>query len=613
MSVKIDSDKKTLESFLGGGDGKNKTIFVVPDFQRSYDWRKTELETMLEDLTIFGRSDEEDEEYFLGSTVLFTQDDEKIYNIVDGQQRITSLFLFMRYMYKYCEKMNIAEEDSELWDTRDNLFSILSSLLWKEKGYTRKPDMSQPRLVTRIIYDDGDTSLQDILRTGEAQRRSKNNYDKNYQVIENYFESEYSDIPNDKLLNMFFKIIKETWVICIQTNDLDSAMKIFENINAKGRRLETYDVYKSRIYGSLASKEEKDKFITFWNESFDRLNNIKTSKKVSFATVFDTYGMFLYAVDGRTATNTTKFKKLYFSPDDPSHVVDGYKDGYYEKIISFMETAITCTPSGTIKDEQWSTNSEILAYINILYFSNVQNILKSACVHYMYNHDNENFEQEFLDFCKRLVSFALSVSVNEYNSSSISATILNFNSIACDSKDSILGSMLKIPTENDIRDYIVSIKINRGTSGKAGKSADVILRLYNYRKHGTDVLLDQNLEREHIVPVKWQAEWKLGHGSIPLSPEQEQEYVGNIGNVTLLPKSMNIMASNGFFDEKKKVYETSGVPMTEALCSLDDFDANSIINRCKDISNEIIEIMDEFPSFNDYVSKQAPHRITTEM
>ena len=95
---KLIIDQKAVKTLFSD----KKADFLIPDYQRPYAWEDKECQTLWDDLFAFAFPDEDsekfnsDEEYFLGPIVTFKNDEGKV-EIIDGQQRITSLFLLSKY------------------------------------------------------------------------------------------------------------------------------------------------------------------------------------------------------------------------------------------------------------------------------------------------------------------------------------------------------------------------------------------------------------------------------------------------------------------------------------------------------------------------------------
>ena len=111
MAVEMYVSKQTIRDFLSSG----KT-FLIPEYQRAYSWKEEQCETLWNDIVDFFENSKHnpDDEYFLGSIVGFIDDTERskrnIFEVIDGQQRITTLNLLFRAFYEIVDKLQNKEE-----------------------------------------------------------------------------------------------------------------------------------------------------------------------------------------------------------------------------------------------------------------------------------------------------------------------------------------------------------------------------------------------------------------------------------------------------------------------------------------------------------------------
>ena len=105
MSTTIEINKKSVREFLGSG---KKERFIIPEYQRPYAWTDEEVQTLFDDLVEYTQ-ERMDSPYFLGTIVSYTNDN-KEQEIIDGQQRITTLCLLLRAIYTKIEKMDHTDE-----------------------------------------------------------------------------------------------------------------------------------------------------------------------------------------------------------------------------------------------------------------------------------------------------------------------------------------------------------------------------------------------------------------------------------------------------------------------------------------------------------------------
>ncbi|WP_394265446.1 DUF262 domain-containing protein [Bergeyella zoohelcum] len=93
----MDFNKRTIKGFFSGDDKH----FVIPVYQRAYSWEEKQLSTFFSDLLeqIEGNSN-----YFYGNILLETIKQDEIFDVIDGQQRLTTLSIFIRAMinFWYC-------------------------------------------------------------------------------------------------------------------------------------------------------------------------------------------------------------------------------------------------------------------------------------------------------------------------------------------------------------------------------------------------------------------------------------------------------------------------------------------------------------------------------
>lgn len=121
------AERKSIFDYLS----KNK--FLIPMYQRNYVWGEDECEQLWEDVYHFFKNKDEnqDEEYFLGSVVIYKENGRQ--NIIDGQQRTTTLNLLIRALY----------EKARGQDGIDKLKSDLASCLWDSDSLTGNIDFEK--------------------------------------------------------------------------------------------------------------------------------------------------------------------------------------------------------------------------------------------------------------------------------------------------------------------------------------------------------------------------------------------------------------------------------------------------------------------------------------
>ena len=131
MPTTIEVNKQSVEALLGSGKSKP---FVIPEYQRPYAWTDEQVETLFEDLWDFTATSggtERESSYFLGSVVSYENEDGE-QEIIDGQQRITSLFLLLRAIYTKL----VATPASERTAEANNFIGKIEPTIWRTNTAT---------------------------------------------------------------------------------------------------------------------------------------------------------------------------------------------------------------------------------------------------------------------------------------------------------------------------------------------------------------------------------------------------------------------------------------------------------------------------------------------
>ena len=113
MPATIEVNKQSVKQLLESG---KEHPFVIPEYQRPYAWTEEQIETLFDDLWDFTTSEDGGSDgkstYFLGSIVAYENENGE-QEIIDGQQRITSLFLLLRAIYTMLKKADSQSKEAK--------------------------------------------------------------------------------------------------------------------------------------------------------------------------------------------------------------------------------------------------------------------------------------------------------------------------------------------------------------------------------------------------------------------------------------------------------------------------------------------------------------------
>ncbi len=214
--------------------------FKIPDYQRPYAWGVEEAGQLLEDLSdALGR--DEDEPYFLGSVVLVKDPSGPAADIIDGQQRITTVTDLLAVLRDLAADGGIrASLAAKIIEPGDPVMGLTPkprlSLRERDRAFFRQFVQEPGQIdVLRAVKDDG-------LHT-ESQRNIRDNA-RTFHATLGFWE----DNRRDQLATM---LMTRTFLVTVTTPDLDNAHRIFSVMNSRGLDLSPTDIFKAQVIGAI--------------------------------------------------------------------------------------------------------------------------------------------------------------------------------------------------------------------------------------------------------------------------------------------------------------------------------------------------------------------------
>ncbi len=262
--AKVEVELKKLHKILVDGD----YFYQVPDYQRPYVWDKDHLGALIDDLVGSYTNNKEDE-YFCGSIVIAENQKDKRWDVVDGQQRLTSFIILACTILKLYK----------------NSLGQKSKAFIKESIYDRHDEEKERlKFLTAQNYNNifentvlNHLEFEDNIKKSELNKKfEENTYLRNaYYFKELLNESvengSISDI--DDFVKWFYEHIVLTRIICFEQ---DSAMQIFQVLNDRGQPLSPIDILKSNLMQEIKQDSEKRKnFITTWDKLVEACKSIE--------------------------------------------------------------------------------------------------------------------------------------------------------------------------------------------------------------------------------------------------------------------------------------------------------------------------------------------------
>ena len=558
MATTIEVNKQSVKQLLETG---RSNPFIIPEYQRPYAWEEEQIETLFEDLweftaSIAGRNSKST--YFLGSVVSY-ENDQGEQEIIDGQQRITSLFLLLRAIYTKLKDTDCPTREAQ------NFISQIEPAIWRTDKYSGEVDYSSILLESKVMNNEGNHILKEILRTGKANADAQDNYSKNYRKLQDLFEKACTE--NALMIYEFiYVLLNQAILLPITADTQDTALTIFSTLNDRGLPLSDADIFKAKIYNRLENSE-KQVFISNWKELEERTANTGES----IQQLFYYYMFYLRALDKDTKSTTPGLRKYYsankFQRLESPDLMDN--------LNTILNIWVVVNKRENIEGEPWSENLEIRQVLDVLTSYPNEFWKYPVVVYYLVHKHSANFEIKFLGFLRKLTVVLLTRYLVTPTINAVKADIMKLNTAITDSPHPVfefkevdfqsLDTFIRTPHRNAVR---------------------MLLKLIAYNDQKT--LLPLQWEIEHILPQKWQTNYFMDIGE-----EAIREKVEHIGNKLPFEKKLNIVAGNGYFQKKKNLYSKSCISITKSLgnSGYTDWNLDSISERDLRVSDLIIKIL----------------------
>lgn len=558
MATTISVNKQTIEQFLLNARRKP---FVIPEYQRPYSWTNEQIDTLFRDIWEFTSNDggtENDGTYFLGSIVSYENEDGE-QEIIDGQQRITSLFLLLRAIYT---KLTVTDEKSP---EAINFISKIEPLIWRTNKLTGKVDYASILLTSKVISDSENEILKNILETGIIKDKAQDRYSLNYKQLLALLEEKSKE--NALMIYQFiYALLNQVIILPITADTQDTALTIFSTLNDRGLPLSDADIFKAKIYNNLSEKN-KEEFIEEWKELEEESSKISES----IQQLFYYYMFYLRALEEDRKTTTPGLRK-YYSNNKFEKLLKVDIMENLKKILTLWEVIANKV---ALEDEKWSQNIEILKVLDILSSYPNEFWKYPVVIYYLMYKDIECFEERFLIFLRKLYVELLKKYVESPTLNAVKSNILKLNVEIVNSSKPVFD--FKSLDEEEIREKIKT---------PHSKAIRMILKTLAYEIQ--DELLPEKWEIEHILPVKWENSYDLRENE-----EVAREKIEHLGNKTPFEKKLNIIATNNYFAKKKDYYVKSNIQMTKEIGNLkmDKWGLDQIVERDVRMTDKIIEIL----------------------
>ena len=250
--MKLDVSEKTLASLLSTPQEQ----FRVPLYQRPYSWTNEEVDQLWEDLT-----SHMDSEHFMGSIVLNDEDKLKP-QVIDGQQRLTTLMMLMGFIRDEYEKLGSQLQGrpqqlltADAYTQGDGRFKIrlgeVNRSVFREFVLLPRGEQDRKELSEKVTLPKDLVAKNEFLFSN-AQRLRK-------LLVDEYLKDSQGPEREQRLIGLETKLSQRLLFVVIRVGNVDDAFLLFETLNDRGLQLGAADLVKSHLLSRIESENGKEK------------------------------------------------------------------------------------------------------------------------------------------------------------------------------------------------------------------------------------------------------------------------------------------------------------------------------------------------------------------
>lgn len=562
------ANETKVEVFLSS----NKTQFVIPVYQRNYDWSTSQCKQLLDDILEVGTS-KKTNAHFIGSVVyvhddVYTSSRIKELTVIDGQQRLTTLTLIYLTLYRLAIEMDDKGLEAEISETY-----LTNKFAPEEEKLKLRPTENNDKAIKYLLRSDSNEEFNDFSK-----------------VIDNfnYFKSRITAENIEYVLKGLSKLM---FVEISLDREKDDPQRIFESLNSTGLELSQADLIRNYILMGLNRKSQNKIYNNYWEiiEKLAKDESLNTSK------VSDFIRDYLTLVNNKIPNKSKVY--LEFKAKFPTTDLDELEKNllpikslvkYYNKLLN-------------PKNESDRDIRTQLEYINRLEVNVAFPFLMKVYEDYSENIIDKQTFIKVLDFIQSFAwrRFILGLPTNALNK--IFMTL--YEKI---DKENYLVSLQKwllkrpgsqrFPKNNEL---IESLKLKDVYNVKSKNRTYLLERLENFEnKEPVKIEGNTDITIEHIFPQNPDPKWKIDLGTDEYNFIKET-YLNTIGNLTL--SGNNGKLGNKIFTYKRDLenagYKDSRLWLNKYLSIAEKWDKTEIERRFDLLAERFLKVW-EYPDIN---------------
>ena len=523
-------NKTSIKEFFQGDKQ-----YTIPVYQRAYSWEEAQWSVFLEDLK---EATNGDNHYFFGNVLLEKLSNDKPNDIIDGQQRITTIIIFARALHNTLKAKKEQLSDEEEVSNEEFIKRIEEDyLIYRGKAKLQA-----------VEYDRD--YFKDFIIKGEAKHEPQTPSQTRIKEAKEFFEEALKKLDTNKILAIF-KVMQKAEILSIPFTSKKDSVLMFELQNNRGKeltnmeKLKSYLAYQIYTYCDKEAENKLNEITKIFEEIYRLVNDIQTDED-SVLRYFNMSNS-KFGFDYRENNDEKNYKKELKAVENKIEWIDKYVRELKNAFANFKEF-----------EKFDSIYREYLQYLKI--WEVYPFIIKA---YRLFGNDKNTLEQvfkalEIIAFRDKLVQTRADLAAR------LNGVLKDFDSI-----DSLIDGLRKIYTNEPWYwgDGIMKNKINNIFAENKGIVAYLLMRYEKYlrsedaqSRYKFELKDIENPQIEHIAPqtetIKESGKDKAS-GYCDYDDEFNECFMNCIGNLLLIAGSHNASIGNKAFEEKLKSYENS--------------------------------------------------------
>ncbi|HIK46563.1 MAG TPA: DUF262 domain-containing protein [Leptolyngbyaceae cyanobacterium M65_K2018_010] len=559
-TLNFNTTNATLRQLLGNG-----LTYHVPPFQRDYSWGEDEWDDLWQDITALFEADGEPAHY-MGYLVLQSSDSKR-FDIIDGQQRLTTLSILVLAGLSYLNDLVVAGLDAD--DNRRRKDQLQNSYIGFVDPVSLLPQskLSLNRHNNRF-YQTYLVPLERLPQRG--LNLSEHQLRKAFNWLKDHLKSRFgAQADSGKLFAAFIDtLVDKLFFTVITVTDELNAFKVFETLNARGVRLSSTDLLKNYLFSLISAGEVHEREIQALEDRWERIVGLLGSES------FPEFLRIFWNSRHKLVRKTDLFKAIRRNIISREGAFALVRDlDYYADIYVALRDA---------QDQRWQPD-EREALDQLMMFGVRQPLaMLLACYQRFFQSERPSFTRILRAIAVISLRYNVICNLPTHEQETL------YNEVARKVSDGIYTSYPQVrealqrvyPDDQSFKGAFAEKEL-RTTNSRNKKIVRYILFALEKQRSGQDFDFESvTYNLEHILPEHPSEAWAY------IEETKQNRLIYRLGNMTPLETARNRDLGNDNYTTKRAVYRRSDFQITRAIAErYDTWDEQKIDIRQKHLAD----------------------------